>query len=138
MPVFISFDQSRNGEKGSSEPTSSKGLPESLEVGDFGDRLALFLALADGLSRITERNNGQDFQFIWDAQERFHLVQSSEAHPVRPDPYRPGRIARLASETENIVLSIATTIAGGAPARYRVQFSPMRPAAAAYRGSRRR
>jgi hypothetical protein len=105
--------------KDPSKPTSFKGLPESLEVGDFGDRLALFLALADGLSRITERNNGHDFQFIWDAQERFHLVQSPEAHPVRADPFRPGRqiidwIARLASETENIVLSIATTIASGA------------------------
>ena len=41
--------------------------------------------------RITERNNGQDFQFIWDAQERFHLLQSPEAHSVRAYPFRPGR-----------------------------------------------
>ena len=102
-----------------SKPTSSKGLPESLEVGDLGDRLALFLALADGPSRITERNNGQDFQFNRDAKERFHLVQSSEAHPVEPTPSDQAVkiidwIARLASETENIVLSITTTIASGA------------------------
>jgi hypothetical protein len=40
-----------------SETTSFKRIPEPFEVGDFGDRLALFLALAGGPSRITERNN---------------------------------------------------------------------------------
>ena len=105
--------------KDPSEPTSSKGLPESLEIGDFGDRLALFVALADGLSRITERNNGQDFQFIWDAQER--LTSSNPRKPTQFEPTLSDQavkiidwIARLASETENIVLSIATTIASGA------------------------
>lgn len=70
--------------KDPSESTSFKGLPE---VGDFGDRLALLLAFADWLSWITERTNGQYFQFIRDAQDRkrrsFPSLRQLPAVPTR-------------------------------------------------------
>src|SRR6266516_124030 len=66
---------------------SLKGLPESLAVCHLGERLAPLLALAGGLRRIAERENGQHLQGIRDAQGRLDLSQPSEPDPVRADPF---------------------------------------------------
>ena len=66
---------------------SFKGLPEPPAVGYLGERLALLSTLAVGMRWIAEWENSQDIQVIRDAQERFDLVQSLKAHPIRADPF---------------------------------------------------
>lgn len=95
--------------------------PEPLQVRDVAERLAVLLPAADGPGRVPEWQDREDLQLGRDFEERLHLVESAEAQPVRTDAVPQAVnsmdwIARLASETANRVLSMATTMASGASA----------------------
>jgi hypothetical protein len=51
-------------------------------VGDLEERLALLFTLADRLDGVSEEQDGQHVDILWDAQERFDLGQVLEADPI--------------------------------------------------------
>src|SRR5436190_18394884 len=55
-------------------------------VGDVGEGFAGFFALADGVGGVAEGENGQEVQFLRDAEEGFRRVRSTGgANPVAAD-----------------------------------------------------
>src|SRR5438445_13296209 len=86
-------------------------------------RLALLLASFQGASRVAKRKDRQNIEAGRDVEQRLDFLE-----PPKPTQFEPTLsahavnsmdwIARLASETANRVLSVATTIANGACATY--------------------